>query len=587
MKIKYFLAIIILVNLFLSIYGNSWGLPSRWHIDEKIINVLHMAQEKTLVDVGDSFYHPTAYQLVLAVFLAPYFLFLKLTGCPLAQIETLASVSWIEMAKSFPDFAASIFIYARSISAIFGALTVLIIFLTARKLYDKKIALFSAASLAVCMGFIETNHIAKQLSFFNFLIVLVLFLCVCALVPDARRRRNMNLAFLFSGLAVSTQFNALLIFIPLFLMLWFNLSRNALSNPAENIIICRIKILFLSVLFFILGLLLGTPSLVTNFKDYLRVFFRLLEFGLANDASGMRLMPAIYSLFVGPANYFFEILSIYGIFLFSFILFGIVLVIKRWNKLKREEIVVFSFLTVYFFVMTVLLKDKYPQTKHIIAIVPLLSIFSGIALNYLYEKIKIPHYLKHLIVAVVFAYSFFYALEADKVFIRKDTRYASTEWIKKNIPKGAKIELFNQLAYIGSDEIFSEYNILYLGKDSLHDSGHNFFRWDQAPDKEKHLAYLNKNTSRAEYIIVSYDDYEEFTSPNYRAHIPGLSIFIKDLFSGKKGFRLVKTIQPKNKKIRLSKFPGIVINENLFWDPVPLYGSTAMTIQIFKKADDL
>ncbi len=67
MKIRLILIALIMMNLFLNIYGNDWVLPSRWYVDEKVSNILHMINDRTLVDVYDFHYHPTGYQLFLGL----------------------------------------------------------------------------------------------------------------------------------------------------------------------------------------------------------------------------------------------------------------------------------------------------------------------------------------------------------------------------------------------------------------------------------------------------------------------------------------------------------------------------------------
>lgn len=578
LKAKLILFLVISLNIFLNVYGNNWGLPTRWHADEKVTNVLHMANEKTLIDPIGEYLHPTGYLLFLLVFFIPAYGYLKLINYPIENLREVASISWIHMAKLFPDFATGIYIYARTLSAFLGALTVYFIYLLGKELYDENAGLFSAASLSVCMGSVGVNHFAKYSSLVNLLVVLTILLCLRAIKIDSIKSSKVNLffGFLSGGFAASVHVNAILLLVPL--SLTFIYLKSSLFKVDK-----RPVLLFTGFIFvYLLGIIIGTPTFLTNFADYFSRFKDLYWSSSINKTATER-MP----VFVGPLNYFFEILSIYGIPLFVLGMIGMTRLLLFWNKISRKEIIVFSFVCLYYLIIAVFLEDRYPHTKHIIAIVALLATFCGKIMADIFIAKRISKFSKYLFFSLVFLYSFAYALKADIYFINGDTRYKSTQWIIENVPKGSRVEVFDQLNYVASTDIMYDYEIIYLGRSSKDFHGERFFKWDTVKNREEHLKRINRYDSTADYIILDLDDINALYSLNFMEHIPGIAEYLKSLFEGKKSFRIVKVFKPTNQMVKSKNIKGLVYHRNLWWEPVPSYSETAITIYIFKRIADI
>jgi hypothetical protein len=571
---KKILVSIVLINLALNIYGNGWGLPARWHSDEVVSNVLHMAAQKSLVDHIGGFQHPTGYLLFLLLMFAPLFLFLKIMHYPLLGLAEAASVSWANMARLFPQFACGVYLYARGISAVLGALTVYLIYRLAKEIYGEKAGLLSAASLSVCMGFVGTNHFAKYKALVDFLIVWVILLCVFSLKAAGEKGRKTKLlwAFFLAGIASSVHLNAAVLLLPLGLAF-------ILCDPVS--LLKRIPELCRYVLLFLAGILLATPSLLTHYREYL-VGFRSLYFAQVLPQS-----PTVATLpvFIGPLNYFFEIMSIYGIPLFILIVAGLVMRLIRWKGMQKPEVVVLSWVLGYLFITTVAMEDKYPQTKHVIAAIPFLAIYAGACLAAISGYRRISRAAKGLLLAAVFLYSFAYCLKADLWFQYGDPRYASTRWVKENIPRGAKIEVFDQLTYVVSESIVYDYEIIYLGRSSKGFKGKNFFKWNTVEGAQEYLRRINLKDTDADYIIVDEptNGVEYFLYTRSAGFFKDRDEYLKALFSGKKRFRQVKVIRPPNPLIESKRINGFFHFKNLWWDPIPSYRATAPTIYIFKR----
>lgn len=565
--------IFMLINLVLNIYGNNWGLPSRWSSDEIVADVLHMADEKTLIDPIGEFIRPTGYHIFLLIFFVPVYLFLKIINYPLTSLKEAAQVSWIHMATQFPDFATGIYIYARTISAILGALTVYLIYFVGKEAYDRKASVFSAISLSVCMGFVAVNHFAQYISLVNLLIVLTILFCVKALKVAGSKdaQRFIYFGFLTAGLGTSVHWNAGVLLSPL--LLTFIFSYTNISNKTGEIIL--LSLICMSC--YIIGIIIGIPSLITNFIDYLSVFRLSYATHLIDKP-----VIAATSMLIGPINYIVELMSIFGIPLFILVLVGIISAIFSWGRTWKSGTIMFSFILTYFFVMTVLNEDKYPQTKYIIAIVPLLAVFAGRAMDMLNRNKIIPRFAKLLVFSLVLLYSFAYSYKGDLHFKSGDTRYASTKWVYENIPLNSKIEVFDQLSYVLSTKVMNDYEIIYLGRSSKEFTSKHFFKWNKVESREEYLKHINKYDSSSDYIIIDLNDLESLKSAG-ESHILGLNKYLRGLFANRKNYKLVKIVEPINKKIKHKN--GFVHFTNLWWDPIPVYRATANTIYIFQRID--
>ena len=567
-KISILLLIFLSINFALNLYGINWGLPSRWHSDERVTDVLHMAERRSLVDVDNEFFEQTGYQLLLLIWFIPLFALLKLFHYPFDQLKEAASVSWHHMASLFPSFATNIYIYARILSAVTGVITVYLIYLLGKEIYNKKIGLFSAAFLSVCMGFVGINHLAKYASFLNLLIVLTLFFSV---------KGSFCLAFFFAGLTFSVHSNGLLLLLPLLLAIIFN-----------SVNLRRAAFVFTkSIPLYLGGILLGTPSLITNFGEYFlkfkilfKSFFSVKQINYVHPVSEI-----LDSLFTGPINYFFEIWSVTGILIFALILIGIAVTINRWRGISKKEVIIYSFIILNYFTVAVLFESNLPSQKFIIGIVPLLFLFAGRAMFEIFEEKKISIYFRQAIFFLIFIYSFAYTFKGDLVFAREDTRYESTNWVLKNVPKGSKIELFDQIHYVCSDEIMNYYEIIYLGRSTADFKGERFFKWNKVEGRDEYFQFINRHDSSSDYIIIDIDDINKIYSPNYMSHIPGLAKYLKDLFGHKKNFKLIKVFQSKNQPIASKKIKGVVYPSSLWWDPIPVSREVSPTIYVFKNMD--
>lgn len=580
-KYKAIVIACVLCSLFLNIWGNSWGLPFRWHSDEKVANVLHMLHQRSLVDTHGFFFQPTGYHLVLMMWLIPFLIFIQLSGYPIEALREAASHSWTSMAAQFPDFASGIYIYSRILSALLGAATVWLVYLLANRIYGKKEGVFSALFLSVCMGFIAVNHFAKYSSLVNFLMVLNM-LIYCNVFDSKKLAEKIKLCYIASfltGFAVSVKFNAALLILPLAATYVFNFWRNTDKDAPEYTRGKIAAITCYSAFFFALGVFLFTPSLMLNFKSYYDSTSTLMGEGASG---GSNFLHGIKMSAVAYINYFFELLTMVGAPLFILSITGMSKRLTAIKELSKKEILIVSFLILYWLIMIPISQDPFPQPKYIVGIIPFLMLLAGKTMADMLEKHS-ARSLKWALFFVVLLFSFLYSFKANTVFVSADTRYASTAWIRTHIPQGSKIEIFNQMHLLFEESLINDYEFLFLGKSSREAFGRSLPRWITIEGRQAYIEQLNKDDSSSDYIIVNVNYLDELYTGGYLSYLPGVSDYMAGLFEGRKNFTLIAKFIAENQRIVHGMRGGIILPEDLLWTPIPDHESVSPSIYIFKK----
>ena len=544
------LIIILCINLFLSVYGINWGLPNRWCVDEQVANTLRLISSKsifTVVDIG----HPTFYNLILAIFILPYLLFLKIIGYNFSLVQSAASVSWIKLTEVDPGFATNVYILSRLLSALLNLASILMVYKIGRLIYKaKEIPLISALILAVSMGFIETGHFAKSTSLVIFLLLLVNFYVFKGLSENFKK--NFYIASFLSGLAITTKFDGGLAIIYLAIGFIIYLWKNKIKlNYFSFLSIC----LFL----FSLGFIIGWSSIFVNFDKY-----RIIEEkAIYIPDFNWQLLSIILERTV---EYFIHIICMFGPPLSIFIFAGIIYEVYTWKKNMPYFLIFISMLLPYFIIALVFF-TRYPgaYTKFVIHSLPIFSLWGG---AFIYNFIRsgfVSRRLKFLCIAFTFVFSIIYVLRADAVFTKYDTRYISSKWILANISTQATIEHFQEVDLLFSAAILRTHHIIFNGRDSQDYKNKNFYKFDNPDIVNKYREKLNSEGTKSDYLVVAMG--KDFLSSSYLQTEKDKQIFFYRLVDGKvRNYKLIKRLEFK---------------ESLLWNPRPAY--TAPIICIYKR----
>ncbi len=549
------LAGILLIKFLFNVYGINWGLPDRWNIDEQVAAVLRMIAEKAYYSTVD-LWHPTFYKLTLAIFIAPYLAYLKLSGYPLETVGDAASVSWIKLAQVAPDFAANIFIVGRLYSALLGVVAVYLVYLAAKLISGKEVGIYAAFIMALSTGFISVNHFAKSTSLSLVLNVLVLYLSIAA-VKKNKFVKHIIFASFVAGLATATKYDAGISVIYIIAAYFMHIVKTDMRERNLILRYLRPGIIAGCLTVFMFGVFVGWPAYFIKHDMFVKN-------GMENPVAVIQGGITIY----GPAIKFFtglgKLVADFNLLLSTFIFGGFIYLCVKFKKFPKEILIPVAMLPVYFFYTSVFL---FPQThscmtKLIVQSFPVLAIVGGFAVFFFLKNKQVGTAPKIAIIILVLAYSLVYDARAVTVFSNKDTRYSSTQWILKNIPEGATVEHLQDSQWLfAPSTIVDKYQMVYYGRNSMKYAKSLYFNSNL--DYDGYIESLNKAGCNSEYFIAGMG--KELEHPPLMMDGDSEKSFFGKLLAGEVNFELIKKFEFK---------------ESVFWNYRPGYSSP--TIYIFK-----
>ena len=536
------LAIILIAHFALSVYGIEWGLPDRWNPDEQVAKTLRFITSRSALTVVDTT-HPPFYNFILALFLIPYLLFLKISAYPLDVVQNAASVSWMHLAFADPFFAGNVYIIARLSSVVFGLLTVYTIYRIGKTAENTGVGLLSAAMLAVSMGFVaETNHFSKSTNLVLFLTVLVLYWCFKA-VKEKKPCRYLYYASFICGLAIATKFDGAISLCYLTATI-FLLVKHPGALLKKNIR----QILLL----FVFALIAGWPTLISrpHVFDW-RTASVVGRFTWNGSLCVQKFIQHLLhiSVIFGPL---LSIFAYFGLFYFVFR--------KAWF-LEYRKIFIAALIPYAVIISLFYTHFSGAYTKFMIHALPLLCLFGAKAMQefFLWKKPIKPACA--IFLTLCFFHAAVYSFNADTVFSKYDTRYASSRWLTAHIPKGAVIEHQQPMDFLFSSAIAMNYPVIYFGRNSQTYSGGSFYEMKDDASYQEYSALLEAKGSSADYYIVATGD-DFFPA----AEISCMSFICRLIRGEETGYSLMKKFEYK---------------DNSFWKPKPAY--TSPTIEVYKK----
>lgn len=440
------LFLILSLSLALNAYGLKWGLPSRWCVDEPVAGALGMIAEKSILPKGD-FFHPTFhYFLLIALFLPTLFL-LKSFGYHLDIVSNAASISWIRLSIVDPDFSVMIYAIARFSSVLFAVLTVYLSYRLARECYSERAGIYSALFLSVTMGFISEAHTAKSTSCLIFMVILTVFSCVYYYERNTVKKQI--IPFLLGGLSLATKYSGGVVIFPL----GYYLFKIALEEPRLK----KVKICCFALTAFVMGFLLGFPGILLNFHDYISAVGYYRARYVPGSSAPISLM--FISGFLG---YLWTLKDIFGVGLFLLVLSGIAFSLAKVRANIAVKTVLLIIIPYYIFFS---LSPKTFEVKYISLIVPFLIILSSGIFDRLPRGRGFYKKAAFFALAAVWMFSFFYSMACDYIYSRGDIRYAASEWIEQNIPKGQRIVILGLSEWVVHNRLFKEYDITLLNNE--------------------------------------------------------------------------------------------------------------------------
>lgn len=495
-----FLAGILLLGLFLRLYGIHWGLPNEQHFFSYSPDEYSVFQRLQQMDVKKFDFNIHAYFNT-----APFFYLIAIIFKVLSFVKVVILTSSREFYHYHTGEWAKLYLTARLVVVLIGVATVYLVYLVGKSLYNNKIGMIAALLFSILpLHVVFSKQIIVDI-FVTFLVVLDFLLLSKVLISNSWKWHV--LASVFIALTLVTKITT--IFLLPFISICYALREN--SFKIDRKIIVSYGIVLLAYFIF-------NPYLLFNLKEAKQ---HLL---ICNDIATKQWVNLGYGFSwqnYSLANFGFTVP------LFLVVLGGIFLALLKRGK---SDIILLTWIVVNYLVIV---KTGTPIIKYYLIIAPFMLILGSRFIIFMIDKRGLLRILTMCAFIITILSAFLYSFAYSQLLIPKDVRDEASDWIIRNIPKGAKIGVTREPFYFSPPIVFSQY--FYTGKSE--------FR--QFPQRYK-INNLNYDlealkTAEPDYIVISDAEYRDILRP-------------QDKFNKDTDYRFIQEIFDKGKFIKVASF---------------------------------
>jgi 4-amino-4-deoxy-L-arabinose transferase-like glycosyltransferase len=418
-----FPAAILLVAALVRFWGIWFGLPhTQARPDESV--VAGIAVHFFSGDLNPRFFdYPTLFMYALAALDLAYFAVGRLTGAFLSVPHFLAS---------FESNWSPFYLIGRSLAALLGTATVLVVYRLATRLFGARVGLIAATFLALSFLHARDSHFGVTDIPAAFLICGSLYVLVSAHVDRGPQR--FFLAGLLAGLATSTKYNAALLVVPM------------LASQAIEIVDAKREgrrpfadhRLWLFLAPFAIAFLWGTPYAVLDPDGLLQGFKRVAAH--LQEGHGLDLGRGwTYHLAISLRYAVGWPVLVAG-------LGGMLLI--AWKQ-PRTALLLCSFPLAYYIAAG---SGRTLFVRYVIPIVPFLCITAGVAVDSVARRLaaglarsgeagspRTASAIAAVLAAAAVLPSAANLLQFDYLLGRTDNRIIVADWIRERVPQGASL----------------------------------------------------------------------------------------------------------------------------------------------------
>lgn len=407
---------ILLSILVLGIALRFYGLHNAENTDEynEVFEALRVASGK----FNTNRWHKKGFQNILAIEYGVYFV-----------------IGYLGQIFSSPmDFAAKIirnmeplFLIGRYTVATMGTLSIALLYLIGKSLYNKTVGLIAAAFLAVNSIHVWTSHLVGTdvpLTFF----FLLSFYFICRFYQSGKLIDYAAAAAL-GAVAINIKIIGVGIGI-IFLMAHFFRCRQERKSIKESIISKEIAY---SAAAFAAGLLISNPAIIVGFKQWLMYF--VWQYGVYTNV-----YEEVSYAIGGNAYYTYMmfIINDFGVPLFILTAFGL---LYAFYRRENWDYILLTFLIVMFLILAN--SDFLVQDRYLMTLLPALFLLSGRLLDLMIKRFIFDHKMQGFTAAAVCIVILLYPFTRSMAYVTRlteeNTSKISKRWIEENIPVGSKI----------------------------------------------------------------------------------------------------------------------------------------------------
>ncbi len=432
---------VIILALFLRLWGLRFGLPYRDHPDEWAVADRALQMLRTADYSPHAFIYPPLYTYLQLGVAALHFLW----GVGARHYRTLADID-----------PARYYVWARTLTALLGTGAVLVVYVLGRQIYGRAAGLLAALLLTVYPAAVgDAHYVTTDTPAMFFTVLAFLLIARLGLQPPTHRRDRVALALiagLGDGLAVATKYTVVVLALPLLLaVLMAEAPASAIGDsmtraPGERDPFRMLFPLWLACLGLLLGFTLGAPV-------WLRELPQML-----NDIASV----IVHYTFVGhpgaesshPAFWYWDAFLANGALLACLFLIGTFVAFVRRS---RGDLLMLSFVVPAVLELTGV---KVVFFRNVMPLLPFLCLLAAAVIVtahdwlrpagvYLAQRVTVARFWRPqigalLVSAIFVAQPLAQALSDDWLRALPTTRLLATDWIAQHAQDGMRIWLEDQ-----------------------------------------------------------------------------------------------------------------------------------------------
>lgn len=482
----------------LRFYGLNFGLPYNFHPDEipKANAIMQMVHSHSLNP--RYFLHPSL--LLYSTYL----------------VNTIFHWLWLD-----GDFRTSAFLAGRTVSALAGSASVLLVFFIGTRLYNRKTALLASAMLAVFPLHVTCSRYLKEDALLLFFI-LACFLTVLKAVQEDRKVLVL-LAGVLAGLSASTKYSG---FLTAFIVMTAPWLKSKTIEP--DWIFFKYTVAGLALV--PVAFLCGSPYIVFDYPKFSSDFnyersHMLRGHTQSIDAWSQFWMYHLSRSIIPGVSTITTMIALCGC--------GLLL----WRR-RVEDLVLLSLVLAFYLPAEWVKAKPAPQPeRYIFPCLPFLALAAAQFIHFL-GRTRLKRFAPTLALLAILAPALrSWSLARD---LRFDTRQQVAAWISENVPSGSHV-LFDWQPYAPTLPA-DKYNIDYvlrinvvsrLTPSALRKSGNDYLVLSSL-FYDRYFSQPNPNRvfqNRFKSVFTRVPVIKEFSAPSgtYGFHNPTLTVFsLKD-----------------------------------------------------------
>lgn len=409
------------------IWGISFGLPQRYHIDEPayVLAALQLGQGN--FNIAYPPLSPNLHQIILLGLFVALFLAQLLTG----KINSL-----LAFAQQYQVDPSAFYLLARGLSVAASLASILLLFWLVRRLRGSRTGLVAALFMALCVLDVRHAHFVEP---YALITLFSLATCYAAVrYASGGRKQWLAGAALACGIAVGLRFSVISLGLVPFLAMLLPALR-ARSSTRLNVLVLARHMVLLGVAL-AAGLFIGTPSLLLNTRNAL------------SGSSAQALLALTTQGFWGFEFTDWSTWRFYGTMLelawgWPLLPAAAIGLAKAVRRHQAEDILMLAFPATLAAILLSASAAASAFARYLVPLLPFLAFYAadGVVwvLTWLTRHVSATaqQVSLALVAGLLVIIPATRIVQLDRLWTQTDTRTLAKRWIEANIPTGSKIAL--------------------------------------------------------------------------------------------------------------------------------------------------